>query len=84
MADNENAAMVGYNAYGESTGWLNCRDEPMSQWGDLTQRQRTAWIAAATAIEQSAQPANPIREVRLPAGWSLIRHGSRYGRGRRP
>jgi hypothetical protein len=43
-------ARVGYEAYGESTGWLTHDGRPMPGWCQLGDRVQGAWGAAAGAI----------------------------------
>jgi hypothetical protein len=44
-----------YAAYGACVGWKNFRGDPMPEWGDLPDRTRTAWIAAAAAVVQRVE-----------------------------
>jgi hypothetical protein len=48
--DAEQAAQAAYRAYGEHTGGLNHRGEPMPVWEDLGDTIRGAWLAATTAV----------------------------------
>ena len=48
---NEALAVRAYMAYGESTVGLNYQGKPMPQWVDLSDAIRSAWIAAAVAVE---------------------------------
>lgn len=41
---------VAYDAYGQATGGLNFRGEPMPEWADLPESIRRAWEAAADAV----------------------------------
>lgn len=67
-------AEVGYLAYGGSAGWKNYRDDPMPQWRDLPDKQRTAWEAAASEIVAADRSGRPlVRIYRLPFGWRLSR-----------
>ena len=43
-------AQRAYIAYGESTGGLNFRGEPMPLWLDLPEKIRQAWRAAVKAV----------------------------------
>lgn len=45
-------AQAAYAAYGEWTGGLNHRGEPMPRWDDLGETIRRAWVAAAGAVER--------------------------------
>lgn len=44
------AARNAYAAYGESTGGLNFRGEPMPGWADLGDAIQSAWVAASLAV----------------------------------
>lgn len=46
-------AQAAYAAYGEWTGGLNHRGEPMPRWDDLGETIQHAWIAAAGAVERA-------------------------------
>lgn len=41
-----------YEAYGESTNYVNFLDQPMPQWEALPERIQTAWDAAAKAANR--------------------------------
>lgn len=43
-------AQAAYRAYGETTGGLNFRGEPMPAWGDLGEQIQRAWTMAAGAV----------------------------------
>ncbi|MDH2425797.1 hypothetical protein [Sphaerisporangium sp. TRM90804] len=49
-------AQVAYRAYGQATGDLNHRGEPMPAWDHLEETIQQAWAAAAAAV-QRAEPA---------------------------
>lgn len=44
---------IGYDAYGEFTGWRTFDGRPMPEWVDLGERVQGAWQAAADAILSS-------------------------------
>lgn len=43
-------AQTAYTAYGDTTGGLNFRGEPMPTWGNLGHKIQAAWVAAAAAV----------------------------------
>lgn len=45
---------VGYQAYGDATGWVNHLGRPMPAWEALPETIRSAWEAAACAIADDA------------------------------
>lgn len=47
-------AQTAYRAYGETTGGLNFRGEPMPAWDGLGDTIQRAWIAAAAAVRRKA------------------------------
>ncbi|GHA01600.1 hypothetical protein ACFOOM_12045 [Streptomyces echinoruber] len=53
MSDRAGLARTAYAAYGETTGGLNHRGEPMPAWEDLGELIQQAWIAAAVAVAQA-------------------------------
>lgn len=56
-------AKTAYSAYGEMTGHLNYRGEPMPDWDDLGAIIQTAWVAAATAVVRAVRtPPQPTQE----------------------
>lgn len=52
-------AKAAYAAYGETTGGLNFRGEPMPDWDGLGDTIQRAWVAAAATVR---------RKVELEAG----------------
>ncbi|MFF2612310.1 hypothetical protein [Kitasatospora sp. NPDC058046] len=48
--DDTTPGQTAYTAYGEATAGLNFLGEPMPTWDGLSDVQRTAWNAAATAV----------------------------------
>lgn len=40
---------IGYNAYGNSVGWVNHTGKPMPDWEDLPFTIQRAWAMAITA-----------------------------------
>lgn len=53
MPDSARLAQTAYAAYGETTGGLNHRGEPMPSWTDLGEDIQQAWIAAARAVARA-------------------------------
>lgn len=47
-------ARSGYVAYAETTGGKNFRGEPMPEFDSLPEKQRDAWMNAASAIADAA------------------------------
>lgn len=79
-------AKAAYDAYGNSTGGLNFRGEPMPLWDDLGLRIQLAWTAAAGVVytlataPQEAPDAPHARDVPDPVvpvvpkkGWGGLR-----------
>lgn len=56
MATNLDLAKIAYRAYGDTTGGLNFRGEPMPTWDDLGERIQQAWISAAGAVAFEQSP----------------------------
>lgn len=52
----EELAQAGYEAYGDQVGWVTYRGRTMPSWGALPQPQHDAWVTAARAIAEQAQP----------------------------
>jgi hypothetical protein len=48
-------ARAAYAAYGEATGGLNFRGEPMPGWEGLGDTIQGAWIAAAAAVRHRVE-----------------------------
>jgi hypothetical protein len=44
-------AQAAYTAYGEATGGLNVRGEPLPEWDGLGDVIQYAWLTAAEAVE---------------------------------
>ncbi|MEU7590625.1 hypothetical protein AB0A95_30585 [Micromonospora sp. NPDC049230] len=53
-------ARVAYTAYGETTGGLNVRGEPMPEWDGIGPVIQSAWVATAAAVRAR------VEQVSLP------------------
>lgn len=54
-AEQVDDAQAAYAAYGQTTGGLNFRGEPMPTWDGLGDTIQQAWIAAAAAVRGRAE-----------------------------
>lgn len=59
--DLEVLGRLGYDAYGDFTGWKDFRGDPMPTWAELPAPQREAWYAGASAMYLQA-----ARDLRPP------------------
>lgn len=56
MADVDELAADAYRAYGQATGGLNHRGEPMPEWGELPAEIRAAWRATVEYLLARVAP----------------------------